>query len=422
MEDLRWILLLVGGLVVAAVYFSSRFEREDWVREREKLDARNRSLNKARNRSHNTSQIRSQLSVPKQAPVEGEVVSEVSPSFDVKSRKEPQMSSLDVVAENVSAPDFSVAKEITAENPASTFSFGASSEMDSEIDSGETPGSVECVTEPHSSFSFSDDLEGEELDETNVSEAITTSSFSEIPADVSLTEQSVSTLTETISASQSRDDDLQAEAKVEHLSIDAGIEDEITGVDIPFELATAEAEIEIENHRRDTRESTAPQVEQGVNIEPLVLVITVMAEDENFSGPAVREALEAEGLQHGEMRIFHYFDHGASNASDSEDSENIFPVFSVASLVEPGYFELEKIHEMEMPGLTLFCQLPGSLPGEKAFEIMLDKGRGLAVRLHGQMCDDKHNRFTTQAKTHYQDRIATFSRKLTVAKKKAGNC
>jgi hypothetical protein len=33
MEDLRWILLLVGGLVVAAVYFSSRFEREDWVRE-----------------------------------------------------------------------------------------------------------------------------------------------------------------------------------------------------------------------------------------------------------------------------------------------------------------------------------------------------------------------------------------------------
>ena len=33
--DLRWILLIVGIVVVAAVYFSSRFEQEDWKRERE---------------------------------------------------------------------------------------------------------------------------------------------------------------------------------------------------------------------------------------------------------------------------------------------------------------------------------------------------------------------------------------------------
>jgi FtsZ-interacting cell division protein ZipA len=49
---------------------------------------------------------------------------------------------------------------------------------------------------------------------------------------------------------------------------------------------------------------------------------------------------------------------------------------------------------------------------------MLDKARGIAVRLHGQLCDDKRNRFTTQAKTHYQDRISTFVRELAVARKK----
>ena len=39
MDDLRWVLMVVGALVIAAVYFSSRFEREDWTREREQRQA-----------------------------------------------------------------------------------------------------------------------------------------------------------------------------------------------------------------------------------------------------------------------------------------------------------------------------------------------------------------------------------------------
>jgi cell division protein ZipA len=440
MEDLRWILLLVGGLVVAAVYFSSRFEREDWVRERETLDARKRSQKKARNRpqnpSQNSSKNHSQQNVPPRDLVKARVASEVSHPVASSPRKEPQMSNLDVVAENTSAADLSAAEMVMEEDPATSLNFNESatidstvvsemdleidSEMDSEMDSEKTLSKMENVIDQYSPWSLSEEGTHTESEEANQPEVITTSEVSEIPADVALPEESVAILEETKSAAQNSDDDAHDEEELPASSIDAGIEDEITDVDIPFELATAEAEIQIENHRRDTSESTSPQMAQNVNIEPLVLVITVMAEDEKFSGPAVREALEAEGLEYGDMRIFHYFDRDASSASDNEDPANVFPVFSVASLVEPGYFELKKLDEMEMPGLTLFCQLPGPLSGEKALEIMLDKGRGLAVRLQGQMCDDKHNRFTTQAKTHYQDRIATFTRKLTVAKKKAG--
>lgn len=442
MEDLRWILLLVGGLVVAAVYFSSRFEREDWVREREKLDARNRSQNKARDRtqspSQNHSQNRSQENAPQPDLHKARVASEASYPVASNLRREPQMTSLDVVAENIGAPELSTAEMIIEDDPATSLNFDIGSTVGSTVDSvldstvvstvvsttdsEKTLSKTQSEIDQQSSSTLSDEGVSAEQGKTNQSEVAASPVVSEIPVDVALPEESITTLDETTSASQTRDDDARSEDAMLASTIDADIEDEITGVDIPFELATAEAEIQIENHRRDTPESTASQMEQGVNIEPLVLVVTVMAEEENFSGPAVREALEAEGLEYGEMRIFHYFDHGVRNASNNEDLENIFPVFSVASLVEPGYFDLEKLDKMEMPGLTLFCQLPGSLPGEKAFEIMLDKGRGLAVRLHGQMCDDKHNRFTTQAKTHYQDRIATFSRKLTVAKKKAGNC
>ncbi|MDT8385370.1 MAG: cell division protein ZipA C-terminal FtsZ-binding domain-containing protein [Gammaproteobacteria bacterium] len=468
MEDLRWILLLVGGLVVAAVYFSSRFEREDWVREREEQDTRQRPQDRSQNHSQkhiqqrpqNRPQDRPQQKAPQQDQVKARVASEAPRPGASSPRKEPQMSSLDVVAENSSEPAVSTAGMIVEQDPATPLDSAVGSTVDAAVDStvnstvntavnatvntgrdstvnagkdsipDTTPDSTldtetglrktEAVTDQQSSSDLSEAEATPEPNETGQPEVVTAAAVSEIPLDAALPEESVTTREKTRPAAQNSNDDVHVEDRLLASAIDAGIEDEITGVDIPLELMTAEAEIQIENHRRETPEPTTQKTAPSVNIEPLVLVITVMAEDENFSGPAVREALEAEGLEYGEMRIFHYFDRDAGNASNNEKPENIYPVFSVASLVEPGYFVLEKLQEMEMPGLTLFCQLPGSLPGEKAFEIMLDKGRGLAVRLHGQMCDDKHNRFTTQAKTHYQDRIATYSRKLALARKKSG--
>ena len=151
MEDLRWILLLVGGLVVAAVYFSSRFEREDWVRERETLDARNRSKNRSKNQSQNHSQTvernrtpsptqnhlqnRPQENAPRQEQVKARVVSEASRPVASSARKEPQMSSLDVVAENISAPDLSATEMIIEEDPATVLNRDMSSTLDSTVDS-----------------------------------------------------------------------------------------------------------------------------------------------------------------------------------------------------------------------------------------------------------------------------------------------
>lgn len=452
MEDLRWILLLVGGLVVAAVYFSSRFEREDWVREREELDTRQRPQNRSQNHSQKhlqqRPQQRPQQKAPQQDLVKARVASEAPRPGAPSPRKEPQMSSLDVVTENSSEPDVSTAGMVAEQDPATLLDSAVGSTLDAAVDStvnaavnvgkDSAPDSIpdstldseiglrktEALTDQQSSADLSEAEATTEQDATGQPKVVTAAAVSEKSVDAALPEAGVTTREKTGPAAQHSDDDVPVEDRLLASAIDAGIEDEITGVDIPFELTTAEAEIQIENHRRDTPEPTTQKIAPSMNIEPLVLVITVMAEEENFSGPAVREALEAEGLEYGEMRIFHYFDRDAgnasNNASNNEKPENIYPVFSVASLVEPGYFVLEKLQEMEMPGLTLFCQLPGSLPGEKAFEIMLDKGRGLAVRLHGQMCDDKHNRFTTQAKTHYQDRIATYTRKLAIARKKSG--
>jgi cell division protein ZipA len=437
MEDLRWILLLVGGLVIAAVYFSSRFEREDWVRERERFDARNKSAKTS---------AKTPAKKPAQKTARREPIIRQAPAAGQKIRKEPQMTSLEAGAGNINEADIPMKPAASViEKEAAVVSLDVPPEAvsDSPKKSAPEPGltSTSAVAEEvqvapsapvENQTEKQTDKPVEEVtvpvhDEAEKQEAVIADAVSEIPADVELTEDTVSELLDVNEGEDRRKENPDDEMEMPGMSISPGIEDEITGVEFPADLAIAEAELHAQSQQGESGESNPAKIDLPPNVEPLVLVLTIMAEDEPFAGPAVQEALEAEGLQHGDMRIFHCFSPddkstGAETADTDLDKvkniENDYPVFSVASLVEPGYFELDKLDEMEMPGLTFFCQLPGPLPGEEAFNIMLDKGRGVAVRLHGVLCDEKRNKFTTQAKTHYQDRISSFARELAVARKK----
>ena len=60
-------------------------------------------------------------------------------------------------------------------------------------------------------------------------------------------------------------------------------------------------------------------------------------------------ALTGAGLKHGRYGIFH-----------REDATGE-PAFSVASLTEPGTFDLANLHETTIAGLTFFGSSPGSV-------------------------------------------------------------
>ncbi len=340
MDDLRWILLLLGIAVLAAIYFSGRFESENWARERKQPRTGRRNVDKK---------------------TDGKKIQTKTLTVTARSnvRKEPAM--------GVVGPEPSVEKP---EQHAPEIASSSTNLPETKL-----------VTNP-----LSPTLPHEETHE----KIMPSESVTKIDQNMGVDHKSET-----------------ANVEYEHFSI----EDEITGIEIPADLTVAEAEIRVADTLLD-EESEQTAIPAG--IEPLVLSVSVFAEkEERFSGLEIKEALEAEGLLHGAMKIFHFYDPNKKDISESDDA-----VFSVASVLEPGFFDLEKLDEMQTPGLMLFCQLPGSLSGEDALEVMLDKGRGLAVRLHGHMCDDKRNRFTTQAKNHYLDRIATFERELVLARKK----
>lgn len=64
-----------------------------------------------------------------------------------------------------------------------------------------------------------------------------------------------------------------------------------------------------------------------------------------FQGEELRDALEDLNLEHGEMGIFHRYDPRLRE-----------PLFSVASLVEPGTFPIDDMASFHCPGVVLFFQ------------------------------------------------------------------
>jgi cell division protein ZipA len=98
---------------------------------------------------------------------------------------------------------------------------------------------------------------------------------------------------------------------------------------------------------------------------------------ERFEGRRLVEALQAVGLQHGKFSIFH---------RTTPDGATIF---SVASLVEPGTFDLERIEGRRFPGVTLFALLPGPLEASTVVEEMISAGRCLAEELQGVLQDER---------------------------------
>ena len=57
-------------------------------------------------------------------------------------------------------------------------------------------------------------------------------------------------------------------------------------------------------------------------------------------------------------------------------------------------------------------QLPGPLDGILAFEKMLQAADSLARSLGGVLCDDKHNKLSTQTIAHIKDEISDYNLQL----------
>jgi len=151
-------------------------------------------------------------------------------------------------------------------------------------------------------------------------------------------------------------------------------------------------------------DENAETAEQRAIEQKIVTLRLVARGEESFNGEQVVLALRGLGLRHGKFGIFHRV--------EGTDDENI--VFSVASLVEPGTFDLANIRQQELPGVSMFMVLPGPKDGAEAFDEMVETARALADSLNGELLDEAGSSMSIQRERFLREEIIQYQHGLAV--------
>jgi cell division protein ZipA len=112
-------------------------------------------------------------------------------------------------------------------------------------------------------------------------------------------------------------------------------------------------------------------------------------------------AFELHGLAFGRYQVFH---------RRHVDGRSLF---CVASLVEPGTFDVAAMAEQEFRGVTLFAVLPGPIAPLETVDELLRTARGLAEELSGMIQDAKGMPLSPQRAAALREDVARFQAALT---------
>ena len=127
-----------------------------------------------------------------------------------------------------------------------------------------------------------------------------------------------------------------------------------------------------------------------------------------FRGPILLGALADAGLEFGDMQIFH--------RHEQQGGQEVV-AFSLASIREPGTFDLSAMHNFTTDGLVLFFQVPGQVDGVKAFEAMVAAARSLANSLDAMIYDATRSVLTNQTISHMREEVIACQLQQRLAKR-----
>ena len=166
------------------------------------------------------------------------------------------------------------------------------------------------------------------------------------------------------------------------------------------------------------KERTEPSIGDPTPVErapqPTSLVETVSEEEKARPGPervvALRliprgaelpaeravAALRGAGLEHGRYAIFH-----RQLGTNRE-------AFSVASLTEPGSFDLEHLDDASIAGLSFFLVLPGMGDPVSRFDAMVETARRLSVELAADLFDERGSSWSSQRERYLREELIEY--------------
>ncbi len=145
--------------------------------------------------------------------------------------------------------------------------------------------------------------------------------------------------------------------------------------------------------------------EAGPSPQKIVTLRLIAKGKAAFRGDDLILSLRGIGMRHGKFGIFHQYD-------GNDDSRT---VFSAASLVEPGSFDLANIKDQEIPGISLFLVLPGPIDSVDAFDRLMAAARAIAQTLDAELLDESGSTLSIQRERYMREEVIEFQHSNMVA-------
>jgi len=143
-------------------------------------------------------------------------------------------------------------------------------------------------------------------------------------------------------------------------------------------------------------DQSTEKIAEPIRKPEMFVVIYVLALDEPFLGQGLVEVLLNSGMTFGEMNIFHQLDDQGAQ------------LFSLASAVEPGTFNLSSLDQFSTPGVSLFMRVHELEAPLRVLDSMLSVAGRVAQELNGEVRDETRSVMTPQTIEHCRQSLTEF--------------
>ena len=127
-----------------------------------------------------------------------------------------------------------------------------------------------------------------------------------------------------------------------------------------------------------------------------IVALRLIPRTEELPAERAVTALRNAGLEHGRYAIFH-----RQLGTNREG-------FSVASLTEPGSFDVDNLGAGTIAGLSFFVVLPGSGDPVARFDAMVETARALSVELAADLFDERGSSWSSQRERYLREELIEY--------------
>jgi cell division protein ZipA len=142
--------------------------------------------------------------------------------------------------------------------------------------------------------------------------------------------------------------------------------------------------------------ATVSEAEKARPAPDRIVALRLVPRREELDAERAVAALRSAGLEHGRYGIFHR-QLGVNREG-----------FSVASLTEPGSFDLDRLAGGTIAGLSFFVVLPGGGDPVARFDAMVETARALSVELAADLFDERGSSWSSQRERYLREELIEY--------------